>query len=291
MAPVRPHDSESPDTSGDAYAHNEAFWDEVTPVHAASNYYRLADFIRGDDGLHDFIMEEVGDVSGLSMLHLQCHFGLDSLNWARMGAVVTGVDISGVSIERARGLSSELDIPATFIQANVLEMGDRFDGQFDRVFTSIGALCWIGDLAVWGLAIARALKPGGVFYIAEFHPVMDTLQQSMPITNSSAAYPQYPYFGKGVPLRFDPEGDDSDYAEASFTSEETTFEWFHSISEVIEALISAGLTIDRFREYPFVTYKARQGMIQGDDGLWRLPPEVIPLPLMFSITVSKPASE
>ena len=170
-------------------------------------------------------------------------------------------------------------------------MGDRFDGQFDRVFTSIGALCWIGDLAVWGLAIARALKPGGVFYIAEFHPVMDTLQQSMPITNSSAAYPQYPYFGKGVPLRFDPEGDDSDYAEASFTSEETTFEWFHSISEVIEALISAGLTIDRFREYPFVTYKARQGMIQGDDGLWRLPPEVIPLPLMFSITVSKPASE
>jgi len=291
MAPVRPHDSESPDTSGDAYAHNEAFWDEVTPVHAASNYYRLADFIRGDDVLHDFIMEEVGDVSGLSMLHLQCHFGLDSLNWARMGAVVTGVDISGVSIERAGGLSLELDIPATFIQANVLEMGDRFDGQFDRVFTSIGALCWIGDLAVWGLAIARALKPGGVFYIAEFHPVMDTLQQSMPITNSSAAYPQYPYFGKGVPLRFDPEGDDSDYAEASFTSEETTFEWFHSISEVIEALISAGLTIDRFREYPFVTYKARQGMIQGDDGLWRLPPEVIPLPLMFSITVSKPASE
>jgi len=291
MAPVSPHDSESPDTSGDAYAHNEAFWDEVTPVHAASTYYRLADFIRGDDVLHDFIMEEVGDVSGLSMLHLQCHFGLDSLNWARMGAIVTGVDISGVSIERARGLSSELDIPATFIQANVLEMGDRFDGQFDRVFTSIGALCWIGDLALWGLAIARALKPGGVFYIAEFHPVMDTLQQSMPITNSSAAYPQYPYFGKGAPLRFDPEGDDSDYAEASFTSEETTFEWFHSISEVIEALISAGLTIDRFREYPFVTYKARQGMIQGDDGLWRLPPEVIPLPLMFSITVSKPASE
>jgi len=292
MTPVRPHDAKflgDSGGSGSAYAHNEAFWDEVTPVHAASDYYRLAEFKRGDDVLHDFIVEEVGDVSGLSMLHLQCHFGLDSLNWARMGAVVTGVDISGASVQRAQDLSSELDIPATFLQANVLEMGDRFDGQFDRVFTSIGALCWIGDLATWGQAIAQALKPGGVFYIAEFHPIMDTLQQSMPITNSSAAYPQYPYFGDGVPLRFDPEGDDSDYAEASFTSEETTFEWFHPISEVIESLISAGLTIDTFREYPFVTYKARQGMIQGDDGLWRLPPEVIPLPLMFTVSASRPA--
>ena len=289
MTPLRPHDAEFSDDSGNAYAHNEAFWDEVTPVHAASDYYRLPEFKRGDDVLHDFIVEEVGDVSGLSMLHLQSHFGLDSLNWARMGAVVTGVDISGASIQRAIGLSSELDIPATFVRANVLEMGDRFDGQFDRVFTSIGALCWIGDLAAWGWAIARALKPGGVFYIAEFHPVMDTLQQSMPITNSSAAYPQYPYFGNRVPLRFDPEGDDSDYAEASFTSKETTFEWFHPVSEVIEALINAGLTIDRFHEYPFVTYKAREGMIRGDDGLWRLPPGVIPLPLMFTISASRPA--
>ena len=289
MPPVRPHDAEFSDDLGNAYAHNEAFWDEVTPVHAASDYYRLSEFKRGDDVLHDFIVAEVGDVSGLSMLHLQCHFGLDSLNWARLGAKVTGIDISGASIERATGLSSELDIPATFVRANVLEMGDRFDGQFDRVFTSIGALCWIGDLAAWGEAIARALKPGGMFYIAEFHPVMDTLQQSVPITNNSAAHPQYPYFGNRIPLRFDPEGDDSDYAEASFTSQETTFEWFHPVSEVIEALINAGLTIDRFHEYPFVTYKARQGMIRGDDGLWRLPPEVIALPLMFTINASRPA--
>ncbi len=284
MTPVNPHDGDS----DDAYGHNEAFWDEVTPVHAASDYYRVDEFRRGGDVLHDFIVEEVGHVSGLSMLHLQCHFGLDTLNWARLGATVTGVDISGASIKRARELASELDIPASFVQANVLEMGDRFDGRFDLVFTSIGALCWIGDLETWGRVVARALKPGGVFYIAEFHPVMDTLQQSRPITDSSDAYPGYPYFGDGVPLRFDPEGDDSDYAEASFTSEKSTFEWFHPVSEVIEALINAGLVIERFREYPFVTYKARQGMIQGDDGLWRLPPEVVPLPLMFSVAAVKP---
>ena len=283
MAPVRPHN----DDSDDPYAHNEAFWDEVTPVHAASDYYKVDKFKSGENILHDFIVDEVGDVSGLTMLHLQCHFGLDTLNWARLGAAVTGVDISGSSIDRARELSTELDIPATFVQANVLEMGDRFDGQFDRVFTSIGALCWIGDLAAWGQVVARALKPGGLFYIAEFHPVMDTLQQSRPITDSSAAYPQYPYFGNGTPLRFDPEGDDSDYAEASFTSEETTFEWFHPMSEILQSLIEVGLVIDRFNDYPFVTYKARQGMVRGDDGLWRLPPEVVPLPLMFTIRASK----
>ncbi|HCV27011.1 MAG TPA: class I SAM-dependent methyltransferase [Dehalococcoidia bacterium] len=288
MAPGRRHDAAAIDRFRDAYAHNKAFWDEVTPIHAASDYYRLDQFRRGEDVLHDFIVEEVGDVSGLSMLHLQCHFGLDTLNWARKGAEVTGVDISGASIERARELSTDLNIPASFVQANVLKMGDRFDAAFDRVFTSIGALCWIGDLEKWGRAIARALKPGGVFYIAEFHPVMDTLQQSMPITESSAAYPGYPYFGDGIPLRFDPEGDDSDYAEASFTSEETTFEWFHPISEVIGALIDAGLVLERFLEHPFVTYKARQGMVQSEDGLWRLPPGVVPLPLMFSITTAKP---
>lgn len=284
MVPVIRHEGDS----DEAYAHNRAFWDEVTPVHAASEYYRLDEFRRGASVLHDFVVDEVGDVSGLSLLHLQCHFGLDTLNWARLGAEVTGVDISGASIDRARELASELDIPATFVQANLLEIDGQFDEQFDRVFTSFGALCWIGDLETWGRVAAHALKPGGVFYIAEFHPVLDTLQQSTPINESNDAYPGYPYFGDGVPLRFDPEGDDSDYAEPSFTSKETTFEWFHPVSAVIEALIDAGLMIERFREYPFITYNARRGMVQGDDGFWRLPPNVIALPLMFSIRASKP---
>ena len=283
MVPVILHDGDS----DEAYAHNRAFWDEVTPVHAASDYYRVDEFRRGASVLHDFVVEEVGDVSGLTLLHLQCHFGLDTLNWARLGARVTGVDISGVSIDRARKLASELDIPATFVRANVLDIDSQLDGQFDRVFTSFGALCWIGDLEAWGRVIARVLKPGSVFYISEFHPLMDTLQQARPINENSDAYPEYPYFGGGVPLRFDPQGDDSDYAEPSFTSEETTFEWFHPVSEVIEALIGAGLALERFREYPFATYRARRGMVQGDDGLWRLPPNVVPLPLMYSIRAIK----
>ena len=283
MVPVIRHEGDS----DEAYAHNRAFWDEVTPVHAASDYYRVDEFRRGAPVWHDIVVEEGGDVSGLTLLHLQCHFGLDTLNWARLGARVTGVDISGVSIDRARKLASELDIPATFVRANVLDIDRQLDGQFDRVFTSFGALCWIGDLEAWGRVIARVLKPGGVFYISEFHPLMDTLQQARPINENSDAYPEYPYFGGGVPLRFDPQGDDSDYAEPSFTSEETTFEWFHPVSEVIEALIGAGLALERFREYPFATYRARRGMVQGDDGLWRLPPNVVALPLMYSIRAIK----
>lgn len=291
MVPVIRDESDSPGHSGDAYAHNRAFWDEVTPVHVASDFYRVDEFRRGASVLHDFVVNEVGDVSGLSLLHLQCHFGLDTLSWARLGAQVTGVDISGASIDRARELASELNIPASFERGNVLEIDGQFGDQFDRVFTSFGALCWIGDLETWGRVVAGALKPGGVFYIAEFHPVMDTLQQAKPIIESSDAYPEYPYFGDGVPLRFDPQGDDSDYAEPSFTSKETTFEWFHPVSEVIEALIGAGLVIERFREYPFITYRARRGMVRGQDGLWRLPANVIALPLMFSIRAGKPISK
>ncbi|MFP6678585.1 MAG: methyltransferase domain-containing protein [Dehalococcoidia bacterium] len=283
MSPIRRNNDEY----ANPYVHNKAFWDEVTPVHAASAYYRVDNFKSGENVLHEFILEDVGDVSGLSMLHMQCHFGLDTLNWARLGAKVTGVDISSTSIDLARKLSAELNIPARFVQSNILEVGDQFNGQFDRVFTSIGALCWIGDLGKWGRVIAHALKPGGVFYIAEFHPAMDTLQQSYPITQSTAAYPQFPYFGDRKPLRFDPEGDDSDYAVESFSSEKTTFEWFHPMSEVIQSLIDAGLAIKEFQELPFVTYKARQGMVQDSDGLWRLPTDVIPLPLMFTIRAVK----
>ncbi|MDA1258511.1 MAG: class I SAM-dependent methyltransferase [Chloroflexi bacterium] len=284
MVPVIRHDGEP----GEAYAHNRAFWDEVTPVHASSDFYRVDEFRRGASVLHDFVTEEVGDVSGLRLLHLQCHFGLDTLSWARLGAHVTGVDISGASIDRARGLASEFGVPATFLRSNILEMDGQLEGQFDRVFTSFGALCWLGDLKSWGRVIAGALKPGGVFNIIEFHPVMDTLQQLRPINENVDAFPQYPYFGEGVSLRFDPEGDDSDYADPSFSSQESTFEWFHPMSEIVGALIDAGLVIERFREYPFVTYKARQGMVEGEDGLWRLPPGVVPLPLMFSLRAAKP---
>lgn len=287
MSPARPHTG----SAREAYGHNQAFWDEVTPVHARSEFYGVDRFMAGENPLTPFVVEEVGDVRGLSLLHLQCHFGLDTLGWARLGANVSGVDFSGASIAKARELAEQAGLEAEFVHSNIFDLGSRFDGRFDRVFTSFGVLCWIGDLAAWGRLIARALKPGGVFYIAEFHPVLDMLQDRRPILKREDAWPDLPYFAEGGPFRFDPTGDpesDSDYAEPGFHSDETTVEWFHPLSEVFGALLGAGLVIENLNEFQFITYRARQGMQRGEDGYWRFPPEVTPLPLTYSIRARKP---
>ncbi|MFW6174383.1 MAG: class I SAM-dependent methyltransferase [Chloroflexota bacterium] len=285
MPPSRPH--EGPDR--DAYELNRAWWDEVTPAHTASDFYDVAGFLAGKNMLDDFIVQEVGDVSGKSLLHLQCHFGLDTLSWARLGAHVTGVDISGEAIRTARRLAEKAGLEAQFVASNIYDLDSRFDGRFDIVFTSLGVLCWIGDLKAWGEVIARALKPGGMFYMAEFHPAHDMLQDERPILRNEDAYPGHPYFGGGRGVRFDPEGEDTgDYAAPDFASDRPTVEWWHSLAEIFGALTAQGLLVEYFNEWPFINYQSRAGMQQGDDGRWRFPPEVIPLPLTFSLRARKP---
>ncbi len=283
-----PRAEEQPDRET-SYRANSAWWDEVTPVHARSDFYDVPGFLSGRSTLPQFVVDEVGDVQGRSLLHLQCHFGLDTLSWARMDAAVTGVDFSEVAIEQARSLARQTALEPTFITANVLKMGDRFDGQFDIVFTSFGVLCWLNDLAAWGQAVARALKPGGVFYIAEFHPFLDVLDDQRIIRNTGDLVLRYPYFDDGrTHVRADEEGY-GDYADPRFQSALATHEWYHSLGDIFESITGAGLTVQSFREYPFCTYRARAGMVRGDEGLWRMPEGVLQVPLMFSFRATKPA--
>ena len=155
---------------------NRKLWDKLTPIHVASAFYDVEGFKRGRCTLAAVEREEVGDVAGKSLLHLQCHFGLDTLSWARLGAEVTGVDFSGKAIAQARALVAALGIRAEFVCCELGELPGRLRGGFDIVFTSGGVLPWLPDLRSWAKTIVGLLKLGGVFYIREFHPfagVMD----------------------------------------------------------------------------------------------------------------------
>ncbi|UCB52608.1 MAG: class I SAM-dependent methyltransferase, partial [Candidatus Zixiibacteriota bacterium] len=143
---------------------NLKHWNEVTPIHRKSEFYGVEGFKAGRCTLMPLEREELGDVSGKTLLHLQCHFGLDTLSWARLGARVTGVDFSEKAIDLAKSLSKELGIDADFVHSNIYHLPDVLKGEFDIAYTSHGVLCWLPDLAEWGRIIARFLKPGGTFY-------------------------------------------------------------------------------------------------------------------------------
>src|SRR5678809_1174434 len=149
---------------------NQKLWNEWTAEHENSPFYNVEGFKAGKERLKSIELEEVGDVHGKTMLHLQCHFGLDTLAWARRGARVTGIDISERGIEQARLLAAETGLEATFVVSDVVELPDNLQGEFDVVFTSLGALNWLPDLPRWAEVVAHFVRPGGFFYIAEAHP-------------------------------------------------------------------------------------------------------------------------
>jgi SAM-dependent methyltransferase len=164
----------------DYLAANRALWDEWTAIHEASSFYDLEGFKAGRSGgsggsggsrLRPYEVAEVGEVGGKSLLHLQCHFGIDTLSWARLGARVTGADFSHRAIELARSIAAELDLDATFVRSDLYDLPSVLDGQFDVVYTSRGVLGWLPDLERWAAVVAHFLRPGGVFYITEIHPV------------------------------------------------------------------------------------------------------------------------
>jgi len=152
-------------------AANRALWDEWTAIHETSSFYDLEAFKAGGSRLRDYEVDEVGDVTGKSLLHLQCHFGIDTLSWARLGARVTGADFSDRAIELGRSLAAELRLDATFVRSDLYDLPSVLDGQFDVVYTSRGVLGWLPDLGRWAGVVAHFLRPGGVFYMTEIHPV------------------------------------------------------------------------------------------------------------------------
>jgi SAM-dependent methyltransferase len=259
---------------------NRALWDQWTEEHEKSPFYDLEGFRAGKDRLRSIELEELGDVAGRSLLHLQCHFGLDTLAWARRGAQVTGVDLSPKSIALARSLSQQLDIPAEFHCCDLYELPDRLSGQFDIVFTSYGVLHWLRDLRPWGQIIAHFLKPGGIFYIVEDHPTfrLFTTEQETKIKLAN------PYFYAETPERVEMTGS---YASDNEGEAASFYIWNHGLGEVIGALVEAGLTIEFLHEFPYAARAKFRFMEQGPDGWWRLPSKYVQIPFLFSLQARK----
>ncbi|MEP6756544.1 MAG: class I SAM-dependent methyltransferase [Chthonomonadales bacterium] len=261
---------------------NQRLWNEWTDIHEKSALYDVDGFRRGKRRLHPLEIEEVGDVTDKSLLHLQCHFGLDTLSWADRGATVTGVDFSPRAVKLARSLATELNMPATFVEANVLELPDHLEGKFDIVFTSFGAIYWLPDIEQWGRVISHFLKPGGMFYIAEFHPFGyqfddDACQRDLAV--------RYPYFVKEGPLQFEVEGT---YADITATvAEKFEYAWPHTLGDIVTSLCKAGLVIEFLHEFPFTIYQQNSWVEKRADGYYHPLEGLTPVPLIFSIKAAK----
>jgi len=261
---------------------NLGLWNEWTQIHETSAFYDLEGFKAGNSSLRPIERDELGEVSGRRLLHLQCHFGLDTLSWARLGAIVTGVDFSGRAIELARSLADELGLPATFVQSTIDELEHNLRGAFDIVFTSYGAIEWLGDLDVWARTIAHFLAAGGTFYMVELHPLARTL-------DDLDAHPELrvagPYFPAGKPQRLRIHGS---YADPDAPLEHTiAYGWTHSFAEILNALIGAGLSLEYLHEFPCSVVPFSRSMKRAADGWYYLPGGRRDVPFLFSLKASK----
>jgi 2-polyprenyl-3-methyl-5-hydroxy-6-metoxy-1,4-benzoquinol methylase len=246
---------------------NRQGWNERTRQHVKSAFYDVPGFVAGNCSLNEIELSELGDVNGKSLLHLQCHFGMDSLSWARRGATVTGIDLADEAIAYARQLSARINLPVEFVCSDVYSVPQQLSGQFDIVFTSYGSIGWLPDLERWAQVVATMLKPGGVFYMADFHPhYFASLGEK--------------YFSHTAPEL---------YAAGTYTDADpgATFsgaEWSHPISEILNSLLGAGLALEFFNEHAYSPYNCFDDMDQREPGKYyaRTENEV---PMLYSLKV------
>jgi SAM-dependent methyltransferase len=257
-------------------------WNARAPIHVrdASGFYDVAGFLAGQDKLLPIEAAEIGDVAGQRLIHLQCHFGLDTLSLARRGAVATGLDFSPPAIAAARDLAARTGIDATFVEADVYEAREQVEGEFDIVYTTWGTICWLPDVHRWASVVASLLRPGGFFYFADTHPSAMVLDE-----RNGRMEPAYAW-------RTPQEAPDRSVEMQTYTgdallSENVMFNWVHPFADVIGGLIAAGLRLDYLHEHEVLPYHLYPSMVP-DGRLFRLPNRNVPFPLSFSLKASKP---
>ncbi|NBU64314.1 MAG: class I SAM-dependent methyltransferase [Chloroflexia bacterium] len=260
---------------------NRLLWNDKTDPHIQSDFYGMAAFKKGANTLNAIEMEQLGNVAGQKLLHLQCHFGQDTLSLARMGAAVTGIDLSDKAIQRARELGEELGLPTRFLCCNLYDLSSHLNGEtFDQVFTSYGALPWLPDLIPWGQLIARHLRPGGTFHLVEFHPVVWMFDNDF----RSVAYS---YFNRET-IEESVEGT---YADRNAPISGTAYSWNHGLGEVFEALERAGLQVNRFREYDYSPYPCFPEVVSNAKGPgYQIPGLAGKIPMVYALRAVKSPS-
>lgn len=265
---------------------NRAHWDELAEHHPGTDAYDVESFLQGESSLRRLEREEL-DIAGKRLLHLQCHFGMDTLSWVRNGEVAhaTGIDFAPTAIETARELRDRIDIPpdrARFIESDVYELPENLDDTFEVVFASYGTIYWLPDLTRWAEVIATHLEAGGTFYIADGHPFVGPFDYESTAADLQIAHP---YFNTAAIT----EEFDGSYAGWDFGLENKQSHGFsHPLGEIVTALVDAGLRIEFLHDHPWSFFQRFEAMESDEDDRWWLPDLDYDIPFTFSLKAQKP---
>lgn len=251
---------------------NKALWNQKTTIHEQSDFYQMPAFLKGATSLKPIELALLGDVKGKKILHLQCHFGQDTISLARMGAKVTGLDLSDKSIAKAKEIANQLGIDAHFVCCDIFEADQFIKDEFDIVFTSYGTIGWLPTLNRWGQIIQHFLKPNGTFVFAEFHPFIWTLD------DDTYTKITYSYFNIAPII----ETLTSSYTDGDSHEPLACYTWNHSLAEVFNALMTNGIVIDDFQEYKTSPYNCFPNTVTVDNG-YQIKGMEDKLPMVYSI--------
>ena len=255
---------------------NKSTWNEKVKVHTKSELYDLDAFKNGKSSLMSYELKALDEIKNKSLLHLQCHFGQDTLSWARLGAKCVGVDLSDEAIKVARNLNDELHLDSRFVCCNVLDTSKYIQEKFDIVFTSYGVIGWLPDLKPWGRMIAERLNKGGTFFIAEFHPIVWMFDYLDGNTEMKYGYHQ------DEPIYEEYQGT---YADTDSKMISKEYGWNHGLGEVVTALTEAGLHIEYLKEYDESPYNVLPDLIETESGMYTTKENLYPL--IFTIKATK----
>lgn len=267
---------------------NRRMWDERAPAHAASPGYAVERFAADPSFLSAvvrFDRPRLGDLTGLRGIHLQCHIGTDTVSLARLGARMTGLDFSGVALEEARRIATVAGVDVDFVQSDTYDAVAALGaGEFDLVFTGIGALCWLPDIARWAEVVAGLLRPGGRLFLREGHPALWSVDER----HVDRLVVGYPYFEVPEPVVFT---DETTYVETDAVFEHNvSHSWNHGLGEIVSALLAQGLVLTQLVEHDSVPWEALPGqMVHSDeDDEWRLAERPERLPLTYTLQAVRP---
>lgn len=255
---------------------NKKTWNEKTDIHVDSEFYRNDEFLKGRSSLNEIELKLLGDLKGKSILHLQCHFGQDTISFARMGAKSTGVDLSDKAIAKAKEFNEQLNLDAKFICCDIYDLPNHLDEQFDIVFTSYGTIGWLPDLNKWANVVSHFLKPQGKFVFAEFHPIVWMFDNDFKEVF-------YSYFNVEPII----EEETGTYGDRNANIETKTITWNHPTSEVLNAIIKSGLEINSFNEYDYSPYNCFNQTEEFESGKFRIKHLQNKMPMVFSLTATK----
>lgn len=263
-------------TGVDYLAINKESWNKRTEAHLNSDFYDVAGFLKGNTSLNSIELNLLGDIKGKSILHLQCHFGQDTISLQRLGATATGIDLSDQAITSANELASKAGTTPTFICCDVYDLPNHLNQQFDIVFTSYGTIGWLPDLDKWAAIVAQFLKPNGKFVFVEFHPVVWMFDDDF----KSIAYN---YLNSGAII----ETESGTYANREAPIKQEYVMWNHGMSEVLNSLIKNGLEINVVDEFDYSPYNCFRETIEFEPKKYRIKHLDNKIPMVYAIVATK----